>query len=352
VGGLERQWSTLIPGLVERGVEAHVVTLDGEGHFFHELASRGIPAECLELHGRLNVVGAYRAAGALASRRPDVVLSAGVSAHVVGQLTSSRASCAHVAAIHAIPEHPDTFTRRRRFIVRLLSRRVSASTAVTSAQLPFLRSLGFDPAKTVVIPNGLDAVEPVSARAVVRAELGLDDDQFVALLLATLRPEKRADLFVEAVVEANHAGASVRGIVAGGGPELEQLERLCAETDSVVRALGPRSDVPELIEAADVVCLTSDAEALPMAVLEAMAGGRPVVATDVGGVRDAVVDGETGFLVPRRDLARLAHALQRLAADPGLRESLGTAGRKRHRARFTLDRMVDAHYELLQHVSR
>lgn len=350
VGGLERQWSQLIPGLVERGAEAHLVTLDGEGHFFHELKSQGIPAECLDLHGRLNLAGAYRAAGALASRRPAVVLSAGVSAHVVGQLTGFRARCAHVAAIHAIPEHPDTFTRRRRLIVRLLSRHVSASTAVTTAQLPFLRSLGFRSATTFVIPNGLAATEPLRSRAVNRAALGLDDQQFVALLVATLRPEKRADLFVEAVVAANHADTPVRGLVAGGGSGLEHVEWLCANTNGVVRALGPRKDVPDLIEASDVVCLTSDAEALPMAVLEAMAAGRTVVATDVGGVRDAVVDGETGFLIPRGDSARLAATLRRLAADSPLRESLGRAGRERHRVCFTLDRMVDAHYELLQRV--
>jgi glycosyltransferase involved in cell wall biosynthesis len=351
VGGLERQWSHLVPGLIERGIDVEVATLDGKGHFFHVLAAKGIPADCLELHGRLNVVGTYRAAGALARSRPDIVLSAGVSGHVVGQVTSFRAHCPHVAAIHAVPEHPDTFTPRRRLIVRLLSRWVSASVAVTSAQLPFLRSLGFDPTRTHVIPNGVEGTEPRRSRGVVRAELGLAEQDLVALLVATLRPEKRVDLFVDAVVAAHRSNESVRGLIAGGGDGLRRIELLCRESGLVARALGPRADIPDLIAASDVLCLTSDAEALPMAILEAMAAGRPVIATNVGGIRDAVLDGETGFLVPRGDCARVAQRLLRLAEDPELRDSLGEAGRERYRERFTLDRMVDAYHALLERVA-
>lgn len=352
VGGLERQWSKLVPALVGRGVDVEIATLDGRGHFFHELAAQGVPAECLELHGRVNAIGAYRAAGALARKRPDVVLSAGVSAHVVGQLTSFRAHCPHVVAIHAVPEHPDTFTPRRRLLVRLLARRVSASIAVTSAQLPLLRSLGFDPATAHVIPNGVDRSAPQRPRRVVRAELGVDEGHVLVLLVATLRPEKRPDVFVAAVVAAHRHDDSIRGLVAGGGEGLRALQLLCREAGPAVQALGPRTDVPDLIEASDIFCLTSDAEALPMAILEAMAIGRPVVATDVGGVRDAVLDGRTGFVVPRGDSTRVANSLGRLAHDRGLRDTFGAAALERHHARFTLDRMVDSYHALLEEVVR
>jgi glycosyltransferase involved in cell wall biosynthesis len=349
VGGLERQWSILLPGLVERGLATEVFTLDGEGRFFEELVVQGIRAQCLELHGRLNVLGALGAARTVASRRPDVIFTAGESAHVVGQLASRRTKTPHVAAIHSMPEHPST--RRRRLIVRFVAPHVAASTAVTSAQLAFLRSLGFDTTATRVIPSGVAAVDSRVPRDAVRAELGAGDDTFVAVLVAAMRPEKRVELFIDAVVSANLQNAAIRGFVAGGGPELDRVRGLCAETGSIVTALGPRTDVTELIHAADVMCLTSDAEALPLAVLEAMAGGRPVIATDVGGVRDAVVDGETGFLVEPGDCTALTSALTTLAADPRLAHELGEAARGRHGELFTPERMIDAHYMLIRHLS-
>ena len=116
-------------------------------------------------------------------------------------------------------------------------------------------------------------------------------------------------------------------------------------------ALGPCSDVAELIQAADVVCLTSDAEALPLSILEAMALARPVVAADVGGVRDAVVEGETGFVIPPDDVSGFEAALVKLAAAPELVSQLGEAGRRRHQAHFTVEQMVSATWTLFQRLA-
>jgi glycosyltransferase involved in cell wall biosynthesis len=129
------------------------------------------------------------------------------------------------------------------------------------------------------------------------------------------------------------------------------VRRLCDDSGSAVIALGPRSDVPELIQAADVVCLTSDAEALPLSILEAMALARPVVAADVGGVRDAVVEGETGFLIRPDDVAGFEAALVRLAAAPELVSHLGGAGRRRYEARFTVEQMVSSYLDLFQRLT-
>ena len=107
--------------------------------------------------------------------------------------------------------------------------------------------------------------------------------------------------------------------------------------------LGARRDVLSLIAAAGAVCLPSEAEALPMSVLEAMALARPVVATDVGGTRDQVVDGETGYLVPAGDGAAITRALLALATDREQAERMGAAGRERQRERFGGERMVDGY---------
>ena len=109
---------------------------------------------------------------------------------------------------------------------------------------------------------------------------------------------------------------------------------------------GSRGDVPDLLARADVFVLASRSEGAPISILEAMAAGLPVVASDVGGVGELVVDGATGLLVPAGDPAALAAALERLLADPELRRRLGAAGRERARERFDLRAARDAHVSL------
>jgi glycosyltransferase involved in cell wall biosynthesis len=116
--------------------------------------------------------------------------------------------------------------------------------------------------------------------------------------------------------------------------------------ESVAQLSGPRRDVPDLLARSDVFALASRSEGGPISILEAMAAGLPVVASDVGGVRELVADGATGLLVPAGDPDALAAALQRLRADPELRRRLGAAGRERVAERFTLSALRTAHLEL------
>ena len=129
--------------------------------------------------------------------------------------------------------------------------------------------------------------------------------------------------------------------MAGEGPEHERLARLAE--GSGVELLGVRRDALELIRASDALCLLSEAEALPMSILEAMALERPVVATRVGGTGDAVSDGETGLLVEPGDLAGAQRALLALAEDPERARAMGAAGRRRQRERFDGEAMVEGY---------
>jgi hypothetical protein len=181
----------------------------------------------------------------------------------------------------------------------------------------------------------------------VRAELDLAEDAVLALLVATLRPEKRAEAFVAAVRRAHDQEPRLRGVIAGGGPQLAQTRSLAAEAPGVVRVLGERHDAADLIAAADVVCLTSTFEGLPMTVLEAMALSRPVVATRVGGIPDAVTNGRTGMLVPPGNTAAFAEALVELAREPALRRTMGEAASVDYRERYTLEAMAERYAEVL-----
>jgi L-malate glycosyltransferase len=347
VGGAERQWSLLIPRLRPQFVVS-VLTLVGEGPFFEELREAGVPVDCAHMSRRTDLRG-WRHALRHAADKPDLVVTQSINADVVGSAIASRAGAAHVITAHAGPGVPSA--RHRELLERIVAPRVDGVIAVSEAQLPRLQRLGYRREVVRIVANGVEP--PASGRPAheVRDALGVGEDQFLALLVATLRPEKRADLFVGAVGRANAVDPRVRGLVAGGGPELERVRAL-ALSDGVVEVLGTRADVPDLMGAADVVCLSSDAEGVPMVLLEAMALGRPSIATRVGAVPEAVVDEETGLLVPPDDEAAFASALLRLATEPELRVRLGEAGRRRQRELFGIDRMVDEYAQAFEAVLR
>jgi glycosyltransferase involved in cell wall biosynthesis len=221
--------------------------------------------------------------------------------------------------------------------------------AVSERQVAPLAELGYRRERIVVVPNGLfdSDVELGAPREATRGTLGLDEDDFAVLCVANLRPEKGVSAFVEAVARARRQVPRLVGLVAGDGPQRAELERLTVEGEGV-RLLGSRSDVPDLLAACDAFCLLSDAEALPISILEAMTLGRPVVATDVGGIPEAVVHAQTGLIVPPGDGAAAAGALARLAAQPDWAAGLGERGAARRRERFGGEAMVDEYVRVFE----
>jgi glycosyltransferase involved in cell wall biosynthesis len=138
---------------------------------------------------------------------------------------------------------------------------------------------------------------------------------------------------------------SFRAAIVGDGPDRARVEE---ELGTAGELLGERSDVAELLAQADVFVLSSRSEGLPISILEAMAAGLPVVASDVGGIPELVVDGETGLLVPAGDPDALAAALRRLVEDGELRRRLGAAARARVEQRFSVEQARRSHVELYE----
>jgi glycosyltransferase involved in cell wall biosynthesis len=335
VGGAERQWSLLIPAL-RRRFDVSVLTLVTQGPFFDELQRRGIRISCAHMRCRTDLRGLRRALR-LVELQPHLVITQSVNAHIVGHLIARRAGAAHVTTEHAGPGFRTRLHREA--LTRFVSLRVDSVIAVSDLQVPGLVRLGYRPEKIKVIHNGVPTPIPMESASSVRAGLGMRPDEFLAVLVATLRPEKTAHVFLEAVRTAHRADPRVRGLIVGGGSEIERLREL-ARGDRAVQILGERLDVPDILGAADVSCLSSAAEGVPMSLLEAMALGKPVVATDVGGVAEAVEAEKTGILVPVGDREAFAKALLKLAADPALVRQLGEAARERHRDVFSLERMI------------
>jgi glycosyltransferase involved in cell wall biosynthesis len=347
-GGAERQWALLAPGLAERGFDVRVITLDGRGVHFEELLARGIPIAFARLRHRTDPIGLARALR-LGGAGSSAVVTRGVSAHLVGHVIARRQRTAHIVTEH-LGDDPlglRALRRHQRLLLDPVRPRANAVVAVALSQIDQLVRDGYRREAIRVIPSGVAADPPVKDRDALRAELGVGSGVFLAVLAAALRPEKRATLFVEQVSAAHAIDPSVQGVVVGDGPDAAFVESAVRQSGGVVRMLGYRADAVDIMHAADVVCLTSAVEALPMSVLEAMSVGRPVIATRVGDLPEVVEDGRTGFLISPDRLSEMARALVALARDPKRAEELGRAGRARQRRAFSIEAMTRGYAELV-----
>jgi glycosyltransferase involved in cell wall biosynthesis len=330
-GGAERQWSILLPGLSRLGFEVSLCTLTGEGRFFQELRSQGIEVRCLEMRNRFDRGGFTRALE-FAQPGPDIVVSWSVSANVVASFIAARGGAVHIVAEHSGCDERGRsrpLKRHQRALMRVVSRRADAAVAVATAQINATTKLGFRPTNVHVVPNGVPEQMSTQTRAAVREDLGLVPSDFVAISVANLRPEKRIEDFSSAVREAHRVFPRVRGLIVGDGRERDLALAHAAADPRALTFVGHRDDVPNLLAASDVVCLASVVEGMPVILLEAMAAGRPVIATRTGGNDEVVVEGVTGWLVPPRDPMALADRLVQLASSPHLGAEMAQAARAR-----------------------
>lgn len=219
------------------------------------------------------------------------------------------------------------FIRLERLLA-LVSTRIVAISERQASELRDLR-IATEP-RLVRIPLGLELAPFISAPAgLLRRELGMEPSVPLVGIVARLVPIKAVDVFLRAAAIVARRERSVRFVVVGDGEEYRRLRALANELgiDERVHWLGWRADLPAINADLDVVVLTSRNEGTPVSLIEALAAGRAVVATDVGGVPDVVVPPERGSLVPPGDHEAVADAVLGLLADAERRRSVGSAGR-------------------------
>ena len=288
--------------------------------------------------------GAARLLRLLRRWKPDVLHAHMVHANLLARLTRpvSRTPVL-ISTIHNENEGSQWRYRAYRWTHRL----ADVTTAVSSQAVDELIRRGAAPAGGVVlVPNGIsiDAYRPdLSVRLSTRVGLGLGDD-FAWLAVGRVTEAKAYPDMVEAFKQVLAHRPAARLLIAGIGP-LEELlrERIqAAELTSEITPLGLRSDIPALMQAADGFVMSSAWEGLPMVLLEAGASALPIVATEVGGSRDAILDGMSGYLVPARQPQDLARAMLTVMELPDEeRQAMGAAGRAHVMRTFDLDAVVD-----------
>ena len=290
-------------------------------------------------------VGALRDTVRLArARRIQVIHSHGKGAGLYGRIAARLTGAAAIHTFHGI--HPAGYGRLYLRLERALARWSFAVVHVSESQAGEARALGLAPAgRTRVIVNGIDAalVRAVAERAPMsRAALGLRPDALVLATVARFDAVKRLEVLVRAVSLLVARVPEAQLLIVGDGPErdtLRALARTLAPGDGVVFA-GAIPDAARVLPVVDLYVTASRREGLPLAVLEAMACGLPVLATAAPGHVDAVEPEVTGRLVPLDDAPGLAAAAALLLRDPALRARMGRAGRERVERHFSHARVL------------
>lgn len=287
--------------------------------------------------------------------RIDVVHSHEFTMAVYGALAARWSGRRHVITFHG----SQTMTRalRRRIAIRWAMRQSAATTAVSGeTQRQLVEDLGVPPEAITVIRNGIPFRGGDRAR--IRQEFGLREDEILVLAVGNLEKRKGHRILLEALrqVTAEWPDAPWRLLIAGGrgGVEQEPIEAFLREhgMERRVQVVLRREDVPDLQAAADLFVMPSLWEGLPLALLEAMLAGKPIIASATSGIPEAIETGREGLLTPPGDSAALAGALSRLLRDPAERRRLGDAARARGQREFTVGVMTDAYEPLLRQAGR
>jgi glycosyltransferase involved in cell wall biosynthesis len=333
-GGIRSHVRTLVTGLDRNRFASEIFAPSNPG-LAPELAAY-MPTSIAPRLQPVSDLAAILKLTAKLRHRVDVVHAHGLRGALIG-VTAAR--LARVPAIFTAHNLAPNLSTVQRAILRRLARDAERVVAVSEAVAATIVALGVPRDRITVIPNGID-IGPFQCAydtVAVRAAYDIHGPTPLIVAIGRLSHEKGFDVLLQAYRQVHAAIPDARLIIAGDGVEAAALKALAPED---VRFAGRIENVVPLLQAADIVALPSRLEGQGIVALEAMAAGRPVIASRIGGLMETVVEGETGLLVPAEDATALADGLSKLIASADLRARLGGAGRERVKRGYTANHMI------------
>jgi len=352
-GGAEAVITRLIEGLPKEEFLPVAVWLYWKGEYGELLRAQGIPTHSGLARSRWDVRLPIRLLRLARQETPDLIMT-----------TENALACFWAGALKRLGQVPHLVlafhttrlvSRATYLAVRFTAPVCDRLVALTPSHQQFWQAVSRMPfERFTIIPNGIDihTFVPTSDKASLKRQLHLPEGKPIVGLVAYFKEVKNLPLFVEVAERLVQQGIDAHFVLVGDGPERPRIEQLIAQ-----KGLDPHFTLPGLCEAPliwyqafDILLLTSYSEALPLTILEAAACGVPAVATEVGGVRDVIVPGTTGFIAPSGDATRLAAHVKHLIESPPLRLQMGQAARERVAQFFSLEVMVQQYAELFRQI--
>lgn len=353
-GGTERQLVYLARGLKEAGWPVAVTVLFRSGPYENHLSQAGIAFSFLNAKGLRDGRAWLRLCSLLARARPAVVHSMLFDANL--WCGTALRFCAERAALVTSRRDIDQWKRpRHTWAERWASRHARAIVCNSLAAASWAASHERLPDSSYhVIYNGLPPAPGVSESQVeaLRSSLRLSSGARCVLCVGTLSPKKGQDILLNAMARVRRQVMDAIALLVGEGPARENLERQAAALglSDAIRFCGDEDDVWTYLRLASVLVVPSRYESMPNVLLEAMAAGLPVVASETGGIPEAIVQGQTGTLVPTEDTGAFADAIVRHLTDPAYAHRLARAAREIVLHRFSVTRMVEQHQTLYESI--
>lgn len=354
-GGAQANLFDLIQYAHRHAYECHLIVGE-EGRLSEQVRTLGVPISLVPtlvqpIHPWKDMLATRAIIQRLREIKPDMVHLHSSKAGIVGRIA------AHITGIPAIfTVHGWAFTEGvsplRRAISLPLERWIAPwskrmiCVSEYDHQLALKYKVGHGE-QLVTIHNGIPDVEARN-RAVYK-EWDKKLDPMRCVMVARFSSQKDYATLLHA---ASQVEVPLELNLVGQGELMDSMRHLVKELqlDRQAHFLASRSDIPDILVHNDLFVLTTNYEGFPISILEAMRAGLPVIASDVGGVREAVIDGVTGYLVPRGDIEAVRNRLEKLANDPGLRTRMGKAGRQRFLQHFTAQHMLERTFELYHEV--
>jgi glycosyltransferase involved in cell wall biosynthesis/O-antigen/teichoic acid export membrane protein len=349
VGGAETLLFNLVRRLDPLRFSPELCCLKEAGELGEELAHT-IPVHANLLNHKFDVRILGRLTRLLRERQIDALVTVGAGDKMFwGRLAAWRAGVPVViSALHSTG-WPDGIT----FLNRRLTPLTDTFVAVADNHAKHLRETEQLPSGRIhMIPNGIDTEKyrPLPQDDQLRHQLNIPLTAPLAGIVAVLRPEKNHELFLKVTAQVRREVPDAHFLVIGDGPRRAELETLAGQLGvaQCVHFLGKRSDVVRLLNLLDVFVLCSHNEANPVSILEALATGKPVVATRVGSIPETVLNGETGYIVEPGSEPEMTRRIVELLVDPGKARRMGSAGRRHVVQNWSIERMVTGYENLIE----
>jgi glycosyltransferase involved in cell wall biosynthesis len=342
-GGAEALLADFARGGPDAGLQLSFGYLSGNSESAGKLRKIGIEPESVPIRSLLGRADRRKVRDHVAAHSPDILHTHLGYADFLGGLAARSLRIPAVSTLHVM-EWGGPLRERVKDVIMARARRRHAYRviAVSEAQRASYLATGWDrPEHVVTIPNGIIGnVQPGAGRA-IRAQLGLGPEDLVVAMVGVLREGKGHDLAIDAIANLRQGLPQLRLLILGDGPLRADVRRMAQKLGDGAVFAGYQDDVLGYLDATDILLQPSRVDALPTSLMEAAATRVPVVATAVGGIPEIVVAGETGVLIDSPPTVDgVAEALRTLATDPGLRQRLGEAARRRFEANFTASRWV------------